>query len=158
MERSTVTRAGLDAYCGLYCGACLIYQSTRTGNLAAAAAFFGRPEEGLACDGCRSNRVTAACRECWYRDCPVGKGYTSCAECPEMPCNSLKSLQTRMPHLAEIVGNLVRIHAVGHERSCAEQATRWTCPACGKTTWWYETTCAECGSPVPTAYEKSEQR
>lgn len=139
----------LDAYCGLYCGACLIYRSTQQGDLAPAAAAFGRPEEDLACDGCRSKRVTGACRACWYRDCPTGKGYTSCAECPEMPCDSLKSLQTRMPHLVQIVGSLERIRSVGPERWCAEQARHWTCPSCGKPTWWYETTCAACGTAVP---------
>jgi hypothetical protein len=147
-----VTQPRLDAYCGLYCGACLTYQCTRSGDLATAAATLGRPEEGLACDGCRSSRVTLACRDCWYRDCPVGKGYTSCAECPEMPCDSLKSLQTRRPHLVEILGNLERIRADGHARWCADQAKHWTCPSCGKATWWYETTCAQCGAAVPSGY------
>lgn len=147
-----MTEQRLDAYCGLYCGACLIHQSTRSGNLAAAAAALGRPEEGLACDGCRSARVTGACRECWYRDCPTGKGYDSCAGCPEMPCDSLKSLQTRRPHLAEIVDNLERIRAVGHDQWCSEQTDRWTCPACGKQTWWYETACTACGAAVPVGY------
>ncbi len=151
-----MTGVRLDAYCGLYCGACLIYQSTRTGDLAAAAAALGRPEEGLACDGCRSNRVTAACRACWYRDCPTGKGYTSCAECPEMPCDALESLETRRPHLVEIVDNLRALraqdNASGHARWCAGQGKRWTCPSCGKATWWYETTCAACGAAVPSGY------
>jgi hypothetical protein len=147
-----VTHGRLDAYCGLYCGACLIHQSTRSNNLAAAAATLGRPEEGLACDGCRSDRVTLACRDCWYRDCPVGRGYTSCAECPEMPCDSLKKLQTRMPHLVEVVDNLRALRADGHERWCATQAKHWTCPSCGKATWWYESTCNACGVSVPAGY------
>jgi len=147
-----VTQERLDAYCGLYCGACLIYRSTQDGDLATAAATLGRPEEGLACDGCRSSRVTLACRDCWYRDCPAGKSYTSCAECHEMPCDSLKSLQTRRPHLVEIVDNLRALRAdgsaSGHARWCAGQAKRWTCPSCGKATWWYETTCSACGTAV----------
>ncbi len=147
-----MTETRLDAYCGLYCGACLTYQATRAGDLAAAARVLGRPEEGLACDGCRSARVTDACRECWYRDCPTGKGYSSCAECPEMPCASLKSLQTRMPHLVEIVGNLEEIRTTGHAHWCAEQTKRWTCPTCGKATWWYETKCQACGATVPPGY------
>lgn len=147
-----MTSPRLDAYCGLYCGACLIFRSTEKGDLASAAAFFQRPEEGLACDGCRSSRVTGACRECWYRDCPTGKGYSSCAECPEMPCDSLRSLQTRMPHLVEIVDNLKRIRAVGHERWHADQARHWTCPSCGKATWWYEAACQTCGAKVPSGY------
>jgi len=149
-----VTEKRLDAYCGLYCGGCLIYQSTRTGNLAAAAATLNRPAEGLACDGCRSSRVTAACRDCWYRSCPVGKGYGSCADCPEMPCDSLKSLQTRMPHLIEIVGNLERVRAIGGTSFCAEQAARWACPSCGRATTWYETTCPACSAPVPAGYRR----
>jgi hypothetical protein len=151
-----VSQTRLDAYCGLYCGACLIYQSTQDGNLATAAATLGRPEEGLACDGCRSNRVTLACRDCWYRDCPAKKGYASCAECPEMPCDSLKNLQTRRPHLIEIVDNLERIRGDGHARWCADQAKRWTCPSCGKPTWWYETTCSACGAMVPSGYEEPD--
>ncbi len=152
-----MTHARLDAYCGLYCGACLTYRCTRDGDLATAAATFGRPEEGLACDGCRSSRVTLACRECWYRDCPVGKGYASCAECPEMPCDSLKKLQTRMPHLVEVVDNLERIRDIGHERWCAEQEAHWTCLSCGKTTWWYESTCNACGAAVPAGYRMQGQ-
>jgi hypothetical protein len=152
-----VTSTRLDAYCGLYCGACLIYRCTQDGNLATAAATLGRPEEGLACDGCRSNRVTLACRDCWYRDCPAKKGYTSCAECPEMPCDSLKSLQTRRPHLVEIVDNLERIRADGHALWCAGQAKRWTCPSCGKQTCWYETMCSACGAAVPTGYRAQAQ-
>jgi len=153
-----VTSTRLDAYCGLYCGACLIYHCTQNGNLALAAATLGRPEEGLACDGCRSNRVTLACRECWYRDCPAKKkGYPSCAECPEMPCDSLKSLQTRRPHLIEIVDNLERIRADGHARWCADQAKHWACPSCGKATCWYESTCSACGAMVPSGYETQAQ-
>jgi len=151
-----VTQERLDAYCGLYCGACLIYRSIQDGDLATAAATLGRPEEGLACDGCRSSRVTLACRDCWYRDCPAGKSYTSCAECHEMPCDSLKSLQTRRPHLVEIVDNLRALRAdgsaSGHARWCAGQAKRWTCPSCGKATWWYETTCSACGTAVSSGY------
>jgi hypothetical protein len=147
-----VTQTRLDAYCGLYCGACLIYQSTQDGDLATAAVTLGRPEEGLACDGCRSSRVTLACRNCWYRDCPAKKGYASCAECPEMPCDALKSLQTRRPHLAEIVDNLRALRAEGSGSWCAGQAKRWTCPSCSKATWWYETVCRACGAAVPTGY------
>ena len=152
-----MTRARLDAYCGLYCGACLIYRCTQDGHLATAAATLGRPEEGLACDGCRSSRVTLACRDCWYRDCPAKRGFTSCAECPEMPCDSLKSLQTRMPHLVEIVDNLRALRADGSTLWCAGQAKRWTCPSCGKATWWYETTCSTCGAAVPSGYVMSAQ-
>ncbi len=153
-----MTQQRLDAYCGLYCGACLVYQSTRTGDVAAAAATLGRPEEGIACDGCRSGRVTGACRSCFYRDCPTGKGYASCAACPEMPCGALKDLQTRRPHLVEIVRNLEQIRAAGPERWCADQAKRWTCPSCGKATWWYETACARCESAVPSGYPVSGWR
>jgi predicted RNA-binding Zn-ribbon protein involved in translation (DUF1610 family) len=74
-----------------------------------------------------------------------------------MPCDSLKSLQTRRPHLIEIVGNLERIRADGHARWCADQAKRWTCPSCGKGTWWYETTCSACGVAVPTGYRAQAQ-
>lgn len=147
-----MTQRRLDAHCGLYCGACLIYQSTQANDLAAAARAFGRPEEGLACDGCRSARVTSSCRDCWYRDCPTGRGYSSCAECPDMPCESLKSLQRRRPHLIEIVDNLEAIRSAGHIAWCAGQATRWVCPSCGASTWWYETTCRSCGAPVPAGY------
>jgi hypothetical protein len=152
-----MTLPRLDAFCGLYCGACLIYQCTREGGLAPAAAAFERPEAGLACDGCRSDRVTAACRRCWYRDCPTGKGYFSCADCPEMPCAPIKSLETRLPHLGEIVDNLRQIRAIGAEPWRALQAVRWTCPSCGKPTWWYETTCARCRSPVPAGYARREK-
>jgi hypothetical protein len=74
-----------------------------------------------------------------------------------MPCDSLKSLQTRRPHLIEIVDNLRALRADGHERWCAGQAKRWTCPSCGKATWWYETTCSACGAMVPSGYEAQAQ-
>jgi hypothetical protein len=72
-----------------------------------------------------------------------------------MPCAALRSLEARRPHLIEIVDNLRRIHDIGHDRWCAEQAQRWTCPSCGTPAWWYGTTCAACGRPVPVAYEKT---
>ncbi len=152
-----MTQQRLDAFCGLYCGACLIYQCTQNGDLAQAAAAFGRPEEGLACDGCRSSRVTLACGDCWYRDCPTGKGYSSCADCPEMPCAALRDLRTRRPHLAELVDNLQALRADGSARWCADQAKRWTCPSCGKPTWWYETTCSKCGAVTPTGFPPPER-
>lgn len=147
-----MTENRLDAYCGLYCGACISYQCTQNDDLATASAIYGRDEKDLACDGCRTGRISVGCGRCMIRPCAVARGHASCSACSQFPCGQLSQLMTLLPHLGEVVGNLEQIRVVGHEHWCAEQAKHWTCPSCGKTTWWYETTCRSCGAAVPAGY------
>jgi len=148
-----VTSSRLDAYCGLYCGSCVLYLATRRGELSKASVTFGVPAEGLRCDGCRTRILAVSCRDCRIRACATAKGRVSCAGCPETPCALLRELQGRLPHLGEIVDNLQRIATIGAESWCDEQAARWRCPSCRRPTEWYETTCGSCGTPVPAGYK-----
>jgi len=120
----------LVAYCGLYCGACAIYQGRfkeRVESLRSLIRRFGLdkimdqlagldpafkhyPEfeqvmEALvrvfgSCPGCIGGGGDPGCK---IRPCASGKGYTTCAECSEMDtCEALKRYPGNMEMLRSI--------------------------------------------------------
>ncbi|MDX1797273.1 MAG: DUF3795 domain-containing protein [Candidatus Lokiarchaeia archaeon] len=48
--------------------------------------------ENVACDGCKSKGNKIADKNCQARPCAREKGFESCAECNEFPCNKVKNL------------------------------------------------------------------
>jgi hypothetical protein len=48
--------------------------------------------ENVACDGCKSKGNKVADKNCQARPCAREKGFESCAQCNEFPCNKLKNL------------------------------------------------------------------
>ncbi|MBE0634908.1 DUF3795 domain-containing protein [Candidatus Bipolaricaulota bacterium] len=144
----------LEAFCGLYCGACYTYVARQRGTLADHAASRGRPLEDAKCNGCRSGVLSSSCRDCTLRDCAQERGLTSCGDCFDMPCDELLRITKLLPHLVEIVGNLERLREVGSAEWLDEQAAHWACPACKTPGSWYEVKCTACGHDLPAGYTR----
>ena len=142
------------APCGLYCGACSIraaYSRNDTVLLNAMAdgvsLYLGHKVEAkdLACEGCLSDIVSISCRECKMRECAAAKRLTRCSECPDVPCELIKSFNDDgLPHHAEVLKNLKRQKDIGIDVWIGEQDKRWRCPRCSAETDWYSAQCSAC--------------
>jgi hypothetical protein len=158
----------LDTFCGIYCGACSILMSYRTGEKDQLALFFneenvraflaaqgekypeGEPFEHK-CTGCKTSTLFINCRPCKIRKCAMEKGLEHCIECAEYPCEILKffmcnqEVQQKLPHTKVPLKNLERIKEIGVARWLVEQERIWQCPDCGLNSSWYAGTCSQCG-------------
>lgn len=127
-----------DAYCGLYCAACPLYQATEAGTAGE-----------LKCKGCKSEQVAPGwCSDCSIKACAQRKGYDSCAECDERPCAMLDGFakDEDYQYHAEVSGYLDMIKAKGKAVWLGEMEKRWSCPACGTRLDWYAMKCPACGA------------
>jgi len=121
--------------CGIYCGACFAYRRTLAEKaselkkllekenfrrIATAFEWVGSYRDfsrwlswlvKLVCDGCQTGGGNPFCsiRKCCWR-----RGYKSCADCPEMPCQKLEWITRRYRRWN--LKNLRRIREVGYER------------------------------------------
>lgn len=110
-----------DTYCGIYCGACSIMMSHRTGrkdplalqfteeNIRAFLASQGEKypegeEFSHNCTGCKTATLFINCRPCKIRKCAVEKKVEHCIECGEYPCQLFSTImvnpqvQQTLPH------------------------------------------------------------
>jgi len=151
-------RKALAAPCGLYCGACSIRAAYARGDVVLLAAmadgvslYLGHKvdAEDLSCKGCLSDLVSVSCRECKMRDCAAAKGLARCSECPDSPCDLIKSFNDDgLPHHAEVMRNIKRQKEIGTQAWIEEQDKRWRCQACSAVTDWYAAKCPKCGANV----------
>jgi hypothetical protein len=140
-KKSDVNPMDLATYCGLYCGACDIYQKRigKSGHelksVLDAYNFGDIAKEVPGLEGYDTFYKTLntlisifgqcpACQkgggdpECKIRLCCKEKGYQTCAECPSLPCEKLKPLLEVYPGLLE---NLKEIKEGGLEKWCRKQ-------------------------------------
>lgn len=136
------------AVCGLYCGACWNWSKWHDKEDR-----FTPPEDDVTdqtvCDGCRSSRVSSGCAKCGIRECAQSRGFATCGECAEMPCDKTRQLlDVPRPHLKNVVQEVRRIGEIGEQAWADIQRDVWTCPKCGANTSWYQQTCPACGHPL----------
>lgn len=114
------------AYCGLYCDACsfrlaaLERDRWHLGNLPDnyADAKAAPIEQMDLCPGCKLDPNPGNCP---ISGCARGRGYSTCAECDEMPCKELAEFQADgVPH-HDTLQSLLRIREVGEEAWVSEQ-------------------------------------
>ncbi len=84
------------APCGIDCGDCKVYQATTADDPEIRKvladefkANFGKEIDpaSILCDGCfQAGRHIGFCAVCEIRFCATDKGYATCAECTELPC------------------------------------------------------------------------
>ncbi len=132
-------------YCGLFCGACGMYQATQAGKPVLS-------EEGapLACDGCNSSRLTPWCADCAIKNCARGRGFRVCGQCPENPCEMLSGFMNdpKYPYHLAVEEDMRLLAEKGlpeFERLITE---RYTCRGCGTKVNWLSETCPSCNKAL----------
>jgi hypothetical protein len=141
---SKVNPVELTTYCGMYCGACDIYQK-RIGKAAGelkkimgiygfstfASQIPGLEEFGtfekvldnliMIFGQCQTCRQGGGDPECKIRRCCKDKGLETCAQCDAMPCDKILSFQEHYPRLIE---DLQEIKKTGLETWSQKQQKR----------------------------------
>ena len=141
-----------DTYCGLYCGACSILKAYQSGIKDPFACMFSE-ELGmeLKCHGCKSENLFGNCAKCTIRPCATARGVEHCVDCPDYPCQILKSMGfavEKLPHWSTAAANVETIKKKGVEKWLEEQAAQWKCPDCQTDYTWYGTHCSNCGKDL----------
>ena len=152
----------LMAPCGLYCGVCGVYIATRDNNekfKSVMGALYGTKPEETECLGCMqensSKTLYCVCTLCGIRDCVKAKGFYSCHQCEEWPCEMIESFgistgRRVMKRTIPIWREKVAAH--GDEKGSVEWARseceRYHCPSCGKALFRGAQRCRACDKSV----------
>jgi len=155
----------LDSYCGIYCGACDIMMSYKTGKKQKLASFWNEAtvkslQKGLGlsyddnqaftfeCHGCKSDQIFINCRVCRIRDCAINRKMDHCIDCEKYPCDltaGMKKNEFSLPHIKDNHSNMVTIKKSGTDQWLSEQEKKWKCPECDTNFSWYSARCNKCG-------------
>jgi hypothetical protein len=145
-----MTNLNLASACGLYCGACGVYQATQENNtekILHYAMVLNQSFNDTLCDGCGAERKSLHCTKiCNFIDCKKQKGVNFCADCSEFPCQALNEFKLKMPHRAEIIDAQIRIKEIGTERWLMEMVDYFSCPQCKTENSAYHLVCRACGN------------
>lgn len=152
----------LMAPCGLYCGACGVYIATRDNNekfRTVMANLYHTDPEQTKCLGCMQpdppRQLYSYCTSCKIRDCVRGKGFYSCHQCTEWPCEMINnfSLATGVRVMKRTIP-LWRASVAeygdeeGSVRWARAECERYHCPSCGEPLFRGAQRCRACKSPV----------
>ena len=152
----------LMAPCGLYCGTCGVYIATRDNNekfKTVMGNLYGTKPEETTCRGCMQpdppENLYLYCQHCDLRKCVREKGYYSCHQCDEWPCDQVENfglatgkrvMQRAIPLWREKVAEL------GDETGSVEWARaecgRYHCSDCGRPLFRGARRCRACGKDV----------
>ena len=152
----------LLAPCGLYCGVCGVYLATRDGSTKfrdILARLYGSKPEETACKGCMQEDppecLYGFCVECPIRACVREKGFGSCHQCDEWPCQYIEAfpvpvgrrvMDKVIPRWRELAAEHgLEAGAVAWAR---EEAERYHCPDCGHPLFRGAVTCRGCKREV----------
>lgn len=142
----------LDTYCGLYCGACVIYHANKNETINTLAKNWNMAPADLHCEGCKSDILSTFCRTCNLKTCAQEKGIESCIECGDYPCQELTAFcDDDAPHHSAIFHNLDLLQANGLEKWLHWQKMRWSCQECNTPFSWYQKKCSSCGAVLYSA-------
>jgi hypothetical protein len=152
----------LMAPCGLYCGACGVYIATRDKNekfRQVMGNLYGTKPEETVCLGCMQpeppKEIYGYCKMCSIRNCVRSKGFYSCHQCLDWPCDMIENfgfatgrrvMKNSIPIWRE------KVSLLGDEKGSVEWARsvckRYHCPSCGKSLFRGAQRCRHCKSPV----------
>jgi len=147
----------LDAYCGIYCGSCIIrlaYLQDRTDCI---------PEPwktqckglDLECHGCKSDHIYPNCAKCTIRPCAKAKNIKYCFECKEYPCAKYSHFESseEYPHFTLMLQEFHLLKEKSLKEWLTFQKKRYTCKKCGNLFAWYEKNCHFCGEKLVNVVE-----
>jgi len=93
-----IKNKNLMAPCGLYCGTCGVYIATRDGNekfKKVMGGLYGTKPAETECRGCMQpdppEKLYLYCQHCNLRRCVREKGYYSCHQCADWPCDMVEN-------------------------------------------------------------------
>jgi len=152
----------LMAPCGLYCGTCGVYIATRDGNSkfkTVLGKLYGTKPEETECVGCMQpdppKKLYSFCATCAIRDCVRSKGYYSCHQCDQWPCDKIENfglatgvrvMKRTIPVWREKVAEYGDDR--GSEKWARHECERYHCPSCGKPLFRGAQRCRFCKTPV----------
>jgi len=141
-----------DAYCGLYCGSCPAFLKTKKEVEEGRNIFEG---DDAACLGCKSEVVSKWCRICGMKSCSKTKGFDTCADCTEYPCEMIDNFVNDPNWLyhIETPDYIESTRKNGKEKWLKEMKERWSCPSCSEAQDWYSKECPKC-KQQQRGYEK----
>jgi hypothetical protein len=111
------------------------------------ARFYGVRPEDLHCEGCKSEVKAVFCQVCGIRACTEEKGFQSCHQCQDWPCDKIENFPVP-------VGKRVIMRAIptwrnlGTEKYVELEDRRYHCPECGQALFRGTKRCNECGVEV----------
>ena len=152
----------LMAPCGLYCGTCGVYIATRDDNAkfrTVLGNLYGTKPEDTACLGCMQadppRMLYIYCKSCPIRDCVTAKGYYSCHQCGEWPCEHIRDfpISTGREVMQRAIPEWRRcVAAQGDEKGsrawARSECRRYHCSACGEPLFRGAQRCRSCKRPV----------
>lgn len=107
----------------------------------------------VGCDGCLSNRLMPECRQCrhGFRACARARGVTWCFQCDDFPCQRLRGflpihIRDGVSHHARLLNELRDMGQRGVNAWLEDKATQAACPNCGRSLYWFERVCPDCGA------------
>jgi len=148
-EIQNTSSKNLISACGLFCGACGIYQATQENDIEKIlqyAVVLNQTFDETLCDGCGAKRKSLHCSKmCTFIDCKQQKGVNFCTDCIEFPCQALLDFKSEMPHRIEIIESLKRLKEIGQENWINEMEKHFSCPECNALNSAYDIKCRKCG-------------
>ena len=98
-------------YCGIDCAQCPIYVATKTDDdelRQKTAKEYGLDRETIYCNMCNSDDeiVFFWCAECPIRSCARERGYITCSECAEYPCEKMAEQHAKYPEQRETLDEI----------------------------------------------------
>lgn len=157
-----IANKNLMASCGLYCGACGVYIATRDKNekfKQVMGNLYGTKPEETVCLGCMQpeppKEIYGYCNTCSIRNCVRSKGFYSCHQCTDWPCDMIENFgfaTGRRVMKDSIPGWREKVSLFGDEKGSVEWARsvceRYHCPSCGQPLFRGAQRCRHCRSPV----------
>jgi hypothetical protein len=161
-SENEIAKKELMAPCGLYCGTCGVYISTRDDNekfRARMGNLYGTKPEETHCLGCMQadppKKLYKYCGYCPIRNCVKSKGYYSCHQCAQWPCDDINNFAfTTGVRVMKRTIPLWRskVAEYGDEKGSVEWARleceRYHCSGCGKPLFRGAQRCRACNRSV----------
>lgn len=161
-SQQEIENRDLMAPCGLYCGACGVYIATRDGNdkfKTVMGNLYGTRPEDTVCFGCMQDDPPKAiygyCKSCRIRDCVRSKGFYSCHQCNDWPCDHInrfgfatgvRVMKRTIPLWRAKVAELG--DEAGSVAWARSECERYHCPSCGKAVFRGAQRCRFCKEPL----------
>jgi hypothetical protein len=144
----------LLAPCGVNCGVCpylIAYKNNDDRLKQKLAKSIGIKPEDIICEGCNSELPIFFCKSCKIKECVRNKGFESCAECEEYPCNIIE----RFPFKEFIKRQMWDINyrkKFGKDQWISITTELNTCPTCQSIQHWRARICKSCGTELKERY------